>query len=103
MDEKLAAVASALASFVEAKVASTTALTTFVNKFNARAPQAEQIMALSAYVTLFNEITKRSNALRVMFDEAKALAVTMTVQLENLTDEQVEEMKKNPPQYFCAG
>jgi len=103
MELKLAEVSGALASFVVAKVASTAALTDLVTAFNTNAPRSTMFAKLTAYVYAFNSITTQSNLMRTKYDEAKELAATMTTVLQNLNDGQVDEMKKNPAQYFCAG
>lgn len=92
-----------LVSFVDTKKASTAALSRLVDLTNSRAAYSMIALALGTYVAKFNELTALSNTLRTQMANVKALSDTMVVSLANLTDEQVEEMKANPQQYFCAG
>lgn len=103
LQQAVADTTAVLVSFVDTKKASTAALSNLVNAVNARAPYATIASTLSAYVTKFNELTTLSNALRAKMADLKTMTDTMVVSVANLTDAQVEEMKTNPQQYFCAG
>lgn len=96
-------VVALLATFTQAKKDSTALLASYVSLYNASAPRSQLTMALNAYVLKFNEVTTASNDLRAALAALQPKAAAVVVGLQNLTDDQVEEMKTNPVQYFSAG
>lgn len=99
----MAETTAALATFTEAKKASTAALSAVVSAFNARADRTVMAQALNAYVVAFNAMTVQTDAMRAkaaLLDEQRAKWV---ISLENLTDGQVDEMRRDPQSYYCAG
>lgn len=103
MQTSIADVSAALAAFVDAKIASTGLLTKLVDVYNTGGTRLQQQAALTTYIQKYNELTSLSNSLRDKVKASSELAAAMIISLENLSDDQVEEMKVNPQQYFCAG
>jgi hypothetical protein len=99
----MAEASAAFAAFMTAKRASTAALSALVNAHNGWVDRTRMTQAINAYVVAFNAMTSASNETLAKMKTMDEQRATWLVSLQNLSDEQVEEMKKEPQTYYCAG